>query len=308
MRSARALLAGLAMVGGTVAIAAIPAAASQRAQSTNHASTTIVIGSTNFGEQVILANLFGDVLTNAGFKVQLKVNLGTRAAVEPALAAGQLGLYPDYSGSLSAFLDSKAGAAADQPATAVPLLKSLLGKHGATVLNPAPAIDTNAFAVTSATAAKYHLSTLSSLKSVASKLVLGGPPECPTNAYCEPGLIKTYGLHFKSFVSLDEAGPISVAALKSGRAQVVEFFSSDGNIVNNKFVQLTDNSNLEPADHIIPVIRVSLDTPAIAGPLNKMDAHLSTTALATLNAQVSFHGAKPAAVAKAWLLAEHLIK
>jgi len=80
---------------------------------------------------------------------------------------------------------------------------------------------------------------------------------------------KTYGLHFKSFVSLDEAGPISVAALKSGRAQVVEFFSSDGNVIENGFVGLTDNLNLEPADHIIPVIRTSLDTPAIAGPLKR---------------------------------------
>ncbi len=307
MRSTRAILAGLAMVGGAVAAAAIPAAASQ--PTTKHASTpTIVIGSTNFGEQIILADLFGDVLTNAGFKVQLKLDLGTRAAVEPALAAGQLSLYPDYSGSLSSFLDPQAGKAADEPSTAVPLLKSLLAKKGATVLNPAPAIDTNEFAVTAATAAKYHLSTLSSLKPVASKLVLGGPPECTTNAYCEPGLIKVYGLRFKSFVSLDEAGPISVAALKSGRAQVVEFFSSDGNIVNNKFVGLTDNLNLEPADHIIPVIRKSLDTPAIAGPINKMDALLTTTALATLNADVTFHGAKPAAVAKRWLVTEKLLK
>jgi osmoprotectant transport system substrate-binding protein len=302
MRSIRAAFAGLVLAGSAVAVAAVPAAAT-----TKHASPTIVIGSTNFGEQVILADLYGDVLTHAGYKVQLKLNLGTRAAVEPALAAGQLGLYPDYSGSLTAFLDKTAGAAADQPATAVPILKRLLGKHGATVLNPAPAIDTNAFAVTKATAAKYHLTTIASLKAVASKLVLGGPPECTTNAYCGVGLTKTYGLHFKSFVSLDEAGPISVAALKSGRAQVVEFFSSDGNIVENGFVQLTDNKNLEPADHIIPVIRTSLATPAIVAALNKMDAALTTTALATLNAQVTFKGAKPAAVAQAWLKAAHLI-
>ena len=90
-------------------------------------------------------------------------------------------------------------------------------------------------------------------------MTLGGPPECPTFAGCEPGLKQVYGLNFAGFKSLDEAGPLSVAALKNGEVQVVELFSSDGNVVSNNFVALTDNKHLEGADYIVPVIRKSVD-------------------------------------------------
>ena len=95
-------------------------------------------------------------------------------------------------------------------------------------------------------------------------MTLGGPPECPTFAGCEPGLKKVYGLNFAGFKSLDEAGPLSVAALKNGEVQVVELFSSDGNVVSNNFVALTDNKHLEGADYIVPVIRKSVDTAGVA--------------------------------------------
>ena len=103
-----------------------------------------------------------------------------------------------------------------------------------TVLPASKALDTNVFAVTKSTASKDHLTTISSLKPYASKLTLGGPPECPTFAGCEPGLKKIYGLNFAGFKSLDEAGPLSVAALKNGEVQVVELFSSDGNVVSQQ--------------------------------------------------------------------------
>ena len=104
--------------------------------------------------------------------------------------------------------------------------------------------------------------TISSLKPYASKLTLGGPPECPTFAGCEPGLKKVYGLNFAGFTSLDEAGPLSVAALKNNEVQVVELFSSDGNVVENK---------------------------------------LTTNAISKLNLDVTSKQEQPAAVAQAWL-------
>jgi len=184
MRNTRVLLSG-------VAIALLAAACSSTSTSSTPkpaAGPSITIGSTNFEEQLIVANMYADVLKHAGAKVTLRANLGTREAVEPALAAGQLDLYPDYAGTLLIFLDSTATQAATQTSTAVPALKSALGAKGATVLTPAPAIDTNVFAVTKATADQYHLTTLSSLKAAASKLILGGPPECPTRPTCLLGL------------------------------------------------------------------------------------------------------------------------
>jgi osmoprotectant transport system substrate-binding protein len=301
MRAIRLILSGLA-VSLTLLIGLTAATASA-------ATPTIIIGSTNFEEQAIVSNLYGDVLQHAGFTVKVEPALGTRAVVVPALEQGQIDLEPDYAASLLAYLNGgtpeKAG---DNIATAVPADKAFLAKYGATVLPASAALDTNVFAVTQATAKKYHLTTISSLKSVASKLVLGGPPECPTNPLCEPGLESTYGLKFASFKSLDEAGPLSVAALKNGEVQVVELFSSDGNVVSNNFVALTDNKHLEGADYIIPVIRKSVDTPGVAKALNALDAKLTTVQISKLNLLVT--GAQkenPATVAHAWLVKEHLL-
>lgn len=305
MRSTRILL-------GTLVIALVAAACSSSTSGGGSGggskkSSTVVIGSTNFPEQLIVANLYASVLSHNGFKVTLKPNLGTREAVEPALVAGQLDLYPDYTGSLLIYLAPNDTEAATQTTTAVPALKAILKPKGVTVLSPSKALDTNVFAVTQATAAKYHLTTLSSLAPVASQLVLGGPPECPQRPLCEIGLANTYGLHFKSFTSLDEAGPITVAALKSGEVQVAELFSSDGSIVENNFVQLTDNKHLQPADYVIPVVRKKVLTTKMRVALNDVSAKLTTAQLEGLNIQVSVDHKDPASVAKAWLQAEGMI-
>ena len=188
----------------------------------------------------------------------------------------------------------------------MPADQKALSQYGVTVLPASNALDTNVFAVTQATAKKYHLTTISSLKPNASKLILGGPPECPTFAGCEAGLKKVYGLTFAGFKSLDEAGPISVAALKNGEVQVVELFSSDGNVVSNNFVALTDNKHLEGADYIVPVIRKSVDTPEVAKALDTVDAKLTTNAISKLNLDVTSQHQDPAAVAQAWVTSQHL--
>ncbi|HEV7196599.1 MAG TPA: ABC transporter substrate-binding protein [Pedococcus sp.] len=302
MRSTRVLLTGI-----VIAVLAAACSSSTTPSSTAASGPSITIGSTNFEEQLIVANMYADVLKHAGAKVTLRANLGTREAVEPALAAGQLDLYPDYAGTLLIFLNSSDTAAATQTSTALPALKSLLGPKGATVLDPAPAIDTNVFAVTQATASQYHLTTLSSLTADAGKLILGGPPECPTRPTCELGLQNTYGLHFKSFTSLDEAGPITVSALKSGEVQVAELFSSDGNIVQNHFVQLTDDKHLQPADYLIPVIRKSVNTAAVSAALNGLSAKLTTDELSNLNIKVNVNHEDPGTVAQQWLQQNHLL-
>jgi osmoprotectant transport system substrate-binding protein len=286
-----ALVAALGLSG--VATASVKASAAKPA---------IVIGSTNFEEQAIVSNIWSDVLTKAGYSVKVEPALGTRAIVVPALEKGQINLEPDYAASLLDFLNGgKTPPAGDNIATAIPADQKALASFGVTVLPASKALDTNVFAVTKATASKDHLTTIASLKPYAKKLTLGGPPECPSNAGCELGLKKVYGLTFAGFKSLDEAGPLSVAALKNGEVQVVELFSSDGNVVSNNFVALTDNKHLEGADYIVPVIRKSVATPGVAKILHAIDAKLTTVAISKLNLDVTAKQEQPAAVAQTWV-------
>jgi osmoprotectant transport system substrate-binding protein len=311
MLSPKTLLAAVALITAGTLSSGMPAASASslsaaKATSVPAAATpTIVIGSTNFTEQVVVANLYNDVLKHAGFKTDLRANLGTREEVEPALANGALDLYPEYAGSLLVYLKPKDTAQATQLSTDLPALQKALAPQGATVLDPAPAVDVNVFAVTKKTAAQYHLSTLSSLKPVASKLVLGAPTECPTYAYCLIGLKRVYGLNFKSFSGV-ESEPTLAAYLAAGRVQVAEFYSSDGTVLSNGFVQLQDNKHLQPADHLIPIIRIAVDKPGVAKALNGMDALLTTETLEKLNIDVNVDHMDPATVAANWLKSEHL--
>lgn len=301
------------IISGLAVIAVVAAACGSSTPSSKGTGTapgskgSITVGSTNFPEQVIVANIYADVLTHAGYKVTVRANLGTREIVEPALQHGQIDLYPEYAGSLLNFLNKGAPNTPTNLSAEITALGPLLSAQGIKALTPAPAVDENAFVVTKATAAKYHLTDISSLAPVASQLRLGGPPECPQRPLCLLGLQNTYGLHFKSFTPLDEAGPITVSALSHNSIDVAELFSSDGSISQNNFVVLTDNKNLQPSDNLTPLIRVSVDTAAINTALDAASAKLTTSQLSGLNTKVNVNKDDPATVAKDWAQSEGLL-
>jgi osmoprotectant transport system substrate-binding protein len=139
--------------------------------------------------------------------------------------------------------------------------------------------------------------------SIASRLVLGGPPECPQRPFCLVGLQKVYGLTFKSFVPLDAGGPLTVAALQTGKVQVGLLFTSDPSIQVDGFVLLNDDKHLQASDNIAPVIRTAVLTahPDIATLLNEISAKLTQAQLTSLNKQVTVDKTDPADVARAWL-------
>jgi osmoprotectant transport system substrate-binding protein len=198
-------------------------------------SGKVVVGAANFSENQILGNLYAEVLKAAGFDASVKP-VTNREVYEPALERGEIQVMPEYAGTLTEFLNKKlngpdapALASSDLTAT-VAALRGLADRKGLKVLEPSQAADQNAFAVTRTFATANNLKTLSDLKNYKGTLVLGGPPECPTRPFCQPGLEKTYGLSFASFVSLDAGGPLTKAALKSGKVQLGLVFSSDGSL------------------------------------------------------------------------------
>jgi osmoprotectant transport system substrate-binding protein len=295
------------MLGISIGTAAASVGAKVHASST---LPTIVIGNEGFTESYIMQDIYGDLLTNAGFKVSLLAQASaTRQEALPAFEAGKIDVLPDYAGSLLVYLAAKDTKQAGTLATAEAALKPLLAKHGATVLPGTAGLDQNVFVVTNATKTKYHLTTISSIKSHAKSWVFGAPPECSKNYFCLPGLQSVYGLKFKKVASLDDSGPLSVLNLKNGTAQVVELFSTDSIISADKFYVLKDNLNLEPADHLIPVVRTSFDTSAVQKALASVNALLTTSVLTQLDAAVagSSHPT-PAAVAQGFLVQEKLIK
>ena len=136
---------------------------------------------------------------------------------------------------------------------------------------------------------------------MAAQLVLGGPPECPTRPFCQPGLEKTYGLKFKSFRPLDPGGPLTKAALEKGDIDIGLVFSSDGAIVAKNWVVLDDNKHLQNADNVIPLIRTKVATTEVKSILNDVDSKLTTDDLTKLNKRADVDKEDPDALAQEWL-------
>ena len=214
----------------------------------------ITIGSTNFSEQLVLGELYSQVLEANGYTVTRKFNLGAREIVFPALQSGQTDLEADYLATLLAFVDKTATGSTDPKQTLATLQKALTSK-GVTVLDYAPAVDQNGFVVTKATADKLKLAKLSDLAPVGNQLVLGGPAECPNREFCAQGLKTKYGITFKDFKALDTGGPLTVQALVGGQIDVGLLFTSDATIAVRGFVLLDDDKQLQLSDNVAPVVR-----------------------------------------------------
>jgi len=193
-------------------------------------SGKIVVGGSNFTESTVLANIYADVLKQAGFDASVK-EVGNRELYLKALEAGDIQVFPEYLSTFTEFLDgdeSRQVASGDVQKT-LEALKPLAEKVGLTVGEPSDAADQNAFAVTTAFADKLGVKTLSELgEACGSGLILGGPTECPDRPFCQPGLEKTYGLKFDSFRELDAGGPLTKTALQQGQISIGLVFSSDG--------------------------------------------------------------------------------
>jgi osmoprotectant transport system substrate-binding protein len=245
--------------------ASSPAAAADK-------SKKIVVGAANFGESEILANMYIGVLKKAGFTAELKKGDLNRETLSKALLAGEIHLTPEYVGTDTEYWnlaingkDAPPKATSD-PETTATALRELLAQKDLTAYEASPAADQNAFAVTKATAEKHGLTKMSDLAKVASTFTLGGPAECPTRPFCQPGLEKTYGAKFKAFKALDAGGPLTKNALADGNIDVGLVFSSDGGIPARGFVVLEDDKGLQTADNIIPVLRKEIDSPELKAP------------------------------------------
>ena len=308
MQNRRAFL--LSISAGVVVLSGCSSGASVTSSSSG-AKPTITMGSTNFSEQLIVAELYAQALEASGYRINRKFNLGSREIVAPALASGQIDMYPEYLASYLTFLTKDPTQASSDPAKTYTKLQEAVKAKNITALQYAPAQDENGFVVTKATADKDKLTRISDLAALNGQLVLGGPPECPQRPFCLQGLEKVYGLKFKDFKALDTGGPLTVAALRAGQIDVGELFTSDAVIQADNFVLLEDDKGLQLSDNIVPVVRTAIVSQApsdFATIVNGVSSKLTTPDLTGLNKQVGLDKKDPKDVAGPWLKAQGLVK
>lgn len=269
---------------------------------------TITIGAQDFGESAILAQIYGQALEDAGYPVGQQALGGFRDLVYTAFESGDINFTAEYAASALEFLNGFAGEATGEIEPTAEALRAQLEPLGLVAFEASPAVDSNSFVVTQETADELGLETVSDLTE---DLRLGGPPDCPENASCIPGLIDTYGIDLSdNFTPLDGGGPLTVAALQGGEIDVAILFSTSGVIADEGWVVLEDDQNLINADNIIPVATQELvDTYGddMRTLVNEVSAALSTEELTELNRRVDIELEDADAVAGEWLESEGLV-
>jgi osmoprotectant transport system substrate-binding protein len=279
------------------------------APATSGASGTIKVGSKDFTEEFIVAELYAQVLENAGFTVERKLNLGGTPIAQAALVNGDIDLYPEYT-STGLLTVLKQDPIKDPQQILSTVKQEYETQFKLTWLDASPFNDTNGLAVTQATADTYGLKTYSDLAAKAAELRFGGPAEFAEREDGIKGLATAYGGFVPKELKQLGTGPLRYDALKNGEIDVVVVFTTDARIAADNLVVLEDDKTFYPIYNIAPVVRQDTlaANPQIADALNQIAPLLTTEVITDLNAQVDIDGKEYAVVAKEFLDASGLFK
>jgi osmoprotectant transport system substrate-binding protein len=272
----------------------------------DNAGAPIRIGSANFPENVLLAQIYAQALQAKGIAVEVLPPIESREAYFPGVRDGSIDLVPEYTGVLLQYLEPKATQTAPDEVYAA--LQQAM-PEGLTVLDRSEAENKDAVVVTQAFAQQNNLKTIADLAPLCPQVAFGGPPEFEQRPDGIPGLKETYNCTFREYVSLSPpGGPTTVAALSNGDVQAADLFTTDPNIEANGFVALEDPKNNFAAQNVVPLISTKAATDQVRQVLNGVSAKLTTQVLLDLNAELgSADRPNPDVVAKEWLQTQGLL-
>ena len=263
----------------------------------------IVVGSADFTESKILAEIYSQALKAKGLESSTKLGIGSREIYIKALQDQSISVVPEYTGNLLVYFDANATATtAEEVEASLPAVLS----PGLKVLKSSGAIDQDVYVVTKEFSAQHGIGSLEDLKKIASTSTLGGPPELEKRAYGPPGLEKIYGVKFKAFVPYAKYPP-KISDLDANKIQVATFFTTDAVLAEKGYVLLDDPQSMILPQNVIPLVRSDVaDNATAVAALDAVQAALTTTDLMELNKKVDSDHLDPAQVAGEWLTSKSL--
>jgi osmoprotectant transport system substrate-binding protein len=263
---------------------------------------SIIVGSGDFPESKIVAELYAQTLEANGFTVSRQFGIGSRETYIPALKDHSIDLVPEYTGNLLQYFD-KTTSVTTPDAVELALFHALPGDLS--VLTPSPASDTDTVAVSEATAQKWNLKTIADLAAHSAEVKFGGPSEFQNRTEGLPGLKAKYGLDIApdNFVAIsDGGGPATVRALTDGTVTAADIFSTSPAIPQNRLVVLDDPKNNFLAGNVVPLVSSQKMSDRLKTVLDAVSAKLTTAGLIELNAAVSGNsGVDPDDAARKWV-------
>ncbi|MGD9618683.1 MAG: ABC transporter substrate-binding protein [Mycolicibacterium sp.] len=263
---------------------------------------SIVVGSADFPESKIIAEIYAQALEANGFTVGRQYGIGSRETYVPAVQDHSIDLIPEYTGNLLQYFDSESTATTPNDVL-LALFRVLPGDLS--ILNPSPAEDKDTVAVTQETAHRWNLTTIGDLAAHSADVKFGAPSEFLNRAEGMPGLKEKYGLDVpeKNFVAIsDGGGPATVRALTDGTVTAANIFSTSPAIAQNDLVVLGDPKNNFLAANVIPLVSSQKKSDELKTVLDAVSAELTTEDLIRLNTETTGNsGVNPDEAARNWV-------
>lgn len=263
---------------------------------------SVVVGSADFPESKIIAEIYAQSLETNGFTVVRQFGIGSRETYIPALRDHSIDLIPEYTGTLLQYFDP-ASTVTEPDKVELALYRALPGDLS--ILTPAPASDSDTVTVTEATAKKWNLVSIADLAAQSAEVKFGAPSEFTKRAQGLPGLKDKYGLDIApdNFVAIsDGGGPATVRALLDGTVTAANIFSTSPAIPQNRFVMLADPKDNFLPGNVVPLVSSQKMSEELKTVLDAVSARLTTKGLTELNGSVSGNsGVDPDEAARKWL-------
>lgn len=285
---------------------------------------TVVVGSKDVTETLVLAELSALVLEDAGYPVERQLNLGGTLIAHDAIINDDIDTYVEYTGTaLLAILDMELPEATPEPGTeASPAVEDRTGKNdpvyefvsgiyperfGVEWLEPWGFNNTYVMAVREEAAEQFDLNTISDLHEHAQEMVIGGTQEFLIRPDGLPALEERYEIEFGDTIGLDQG--LMYSAIEQGDVDIISATSTDGRVAALGLVILEDDRGFFPNYFAAPIVRQSVlqESPDVANALNRLAGQISDKDMANLNFQVDDGGEEPEDVARNFLQDRGLI-
>ncbi len=215
----------------------------------------IAVGSYDFVENQLAAEIAAQALESAGFAVERLESFQTRNEMFATHGVRPVQVMIEYLGSLSSHLGEPPTAQVEET---MAQLVDATNAVGLVLLAPTSVSAAPAVVVLRSTAETLGLETVSDLRDYASSFVIGGKQDCAIDEQCLLGLSRTYGLTFRSFVRLDAGGPLTVEALRDREINVAVLFHTDSALAGDELKVLTDDLGLMATEVLVPMVTLNM--------------------------------------------------
>lgn len=283
------------------------------------ANAQVVVSSKIDTEGGLLGNVISQVLQANGVPVTEKIQLGATSVVREAIAAGQIDIYPEYSGNAAFFFNKADDPLWKDAAKAYAEAAKLdLEANKIVWLAPAPANNTWAVAIRKDVADANTIVTFSDFGAYVAgggTIKLAASAEFVSSPAALPQFQTVYGFTLKpeQLVTLsggDTAATIAAAAQQTDGVNAAMVYGTDGAIAPSGLVVLTDDKGVQPVYEPAPIVRQAVldQYPQIKDLLAPVFAKLDLVTLQELNGRIQVGGESAQAVAIEWLKANSFLK